>query len=78
MEGRRVTAGFACACDAAGAALHWTTDLDSTWRERHWHTARAAIDGTAIVAELPAEKSLAYVTLVDARGCVVSSEFLHG
>jgi dienelactone hydrolase len=67
---------FTCPTDPWSAALHWTTQLDTVWHQRQWQTSPAEIHDNVIHAKLPEGQLLAYTTLLDERGCVVSSEFV--
>jgi len=59
------------------ALLIWTTDRQSDWPGRHWQTTRANFTPTLLHAPLPADPCTAYLALLDARGALVTSEFVH-
>jgi hypothetical protein len=60
------------------AALHWTSDLEKSWTDRTWQAAWADIATAGqVTADLPAQCPLqAFITTIDQRGALVSSETL--
>jgi dienelactone hydrolase len=56
------------------AELHFTTD-QGPWRERSWTTVPASLQSDQVLVKLPDERPIVYfLTLVDQRGAVVSTE----
>ncbi len=59
----------------ARAEVCFTRD-DGPWLDRHWETVDASIDRERgrVEAIVPDDATVYYVNLIDARGCIVSSE----
>lgn len=73
--------GVAYDADTAirAARIHWTTDVTKPWAEREWQSANGrvlALDEAE--ASLPPTRPLVFfVTLVDGRGAVISTEHVE-
>ena len=59
-----------------GGQLHFTLD-EGPWHKRNWSTVPARIEAGAVKAELPKNRpAVAFLTVTDQRGAVVSSPHL--
>lgn len=76
VEGSEFTLTYESELPLDVAGLHYTRDLDKPWTDRTWQAVYADITIPGrIRAPLPAERPLqAFVTTIDARGALVSSE----
>jgi dienelactone hydrolase len=77
IEGRELRVSYAGPIPPSFALLNWTTDHEKEWPQRRWQNIRAEWSPELIRATLPPEHCTAYLAVVDARGALVSSEFVH-
>lgn len=74
----QVQVGYDSPVPLQDAALHWTVETEQEWPKRRWQSAFATIIGdNAVRADLPqARSAIAFLTLMDRRGSVVSTEYV--
>ncbi len=70
---------FTSPIPVANAAIHWTTDCEKDWSARRWHSARVKLTeaGEASAALPPERPVVFFLTLMDRRGAVVSTEHIE-
>jgi hypothetical protein len=77
VEGRRITADFTTPVGAFTASAHWTDQLDRPPGERVWSSAFTEKSERSVTAEIGTDRpAIAFVTLVDQRGAMSSSEIV--
>jgi dienelactone hydrolase len=76
IDGNHLVLTYRCDLPLMIAALHWTTDLEKPWTDRAWHATVADFSTPGrVTAELPTARPLqTFVTTIDSRGALVSSE----
>jgi hypothetical protein len=78
VDGDEVRVRYASPLAPGWAVVHWTTELEKAWLERRWETARAEVVDGVVRGALPSARPLvAYVNVTDARGAMVSSEYVE-
>jgi dienelactone hydrolase len=70
-----VTVDFQSSEPQSRAELNYTTDASETWSKRRWRTIPASISGPQIQVTLPSVARIFYVSLWDAQGLQVSTDY---
>jgi dienelactone hydrolase len=77
VEGDRLSATFESKTKVAAGGLHFTTSTGE-WQTRAWQSVEAELADGTVGAALPAERPLvAFLTVTDERGAVVSTEHVE-
>jgi dienelactone hydrolase len=77
IDGDQAHSHFTAQSTLTKACLHYTSDTGS-WRERNWETVDARITDSAIEAEVPGHRPLAfYLSATDERDAMVSTEHIE-
>jgi dienelactone hydrolase len=79
LLGHEVRIGYRSSVALQNAAIHWTTEVEKEWAARQWQSAFATITGdTTVQADLPqARPAVMFLTLLDRRGAVISTELVY-
>jgi acetyl xylan esterase AXE1 len=79
IRGYEVHVGYESSVPLQNAAIHWTTDVEREGSGCQWHSAFAArVSDGQVRAELPQDRPvLAFLTLMDRRGAVISTEHMY-
>jgi dienelactone hydrolase len=79
FDGKSLSAKFTTDRRVVSAELNYTAAGDGPWQKREWKTIGGVVDATAgrAYAVVPDDARVFYLNLVDADGCVVSTEHVE-